>query len=70
MFNRFSEAVELALKEKALYAKETASDFHCLLYLSFLMAGRALREIKDSYALTKQHHKSPAKAGKIGRAHV
>ena len=64
MFNRFREAVELALKEKkALYTKETASDFHCLLYLSFIMAGRALREIKDSYALTKQHHKSLAEVG-------
>ena len=40
--------------------RETASDFHCLLYLSFLMAGRALREIKDSYAQIKLSRKCPA----------
>lgn len=48
--NAFGEAVEHALKEKKpLYTKETAVTFHCLLYLSFIMAGRALRAIKDSY---------------------
>jgi hypothetical protein len=49
-FDKFGKAVELALqKEKALYTKETALDFHCLLYLSFLMTGRALSKLQDSF---------------------
>lgn len=44
----FSEAVELALGQRnALYRKETAISFHLLLYLAFLMTGKALRNIKD-----------------------
>lgn len=47
-FNVFGEAVERTLKEKKpLYTKETALTFHYLLYFAFLMAGRALRGIKD-----------------------
>lgn len=51
-FNAFCEAASLALnreERKPLYTKKTALSFHCLLYLSFLMTGRALREIKDSH---------------------
>ena len=37
-FHAFGEAVDHALKHhKALYTKEIAEIFHCLLYLSFLM---------------------------------
>jgi hypothetical protein len=55
-FNAFCEAASLALNRKQpkpLYTKETALSFHCLLYLSFLMTGRALREIKDSHQTLK-----------------
>jgi hypothetical protein len=46
----FADSVELALnKKKAFYTKETALTFHYLIYLSFIMAGRALRRIKDCY---------------------
>ena len=48
-----------------MYTKETASDFHCLLYLSFLKAGRALREIKDSYAQIKPSCKCPAECADV-----
>ena len=49
-FDAFGEAVERTLTEqKTLYTKETALTFHCLLYLAFLMTGRALRAIKDSH---------------------
>jgi hypothetical protein len=50
-FTAFLNAADLSLKSeanKALYTKETALTFHHLLYFSFLMAGRALGEIKDS----------------------
>ena len=43
----FDEAVELALKErKAFYKRKTAAIFHCILYLSLLVVGRALAKIK------------------------
>jgi hypothetical protein len=50
MFKAFGDAVDLALSSrKAFYTKESGLSFHCLLYLSFLMVGRALSDIKDSH---------------------
>jgi hypothetical protein len=61
-FNAFSEAVELALKEKkAFYTEETAMTFHCIIYLSFLMTGRALRIIKDSHQALNLGTSKPTK---------
>jgi len=56
-FNEFSKAAELARKNEAvLYTKDTVLDFHCLLYLSFLMAGNALGDIKDAHLRLNNHN--------------
>jgi hypothetical protein len=53
-FKAFGEAVKLTLNQgKALYTNETAFSFHVLLYFSFLICGRELSEIRDSYQLLK-----------------
>jgi hypothetical protein len=49
-FSAFFSAVKLTLEgQKALYTQQTAWTFHFLLYLSFLIAGRAVSGIKDCY---------------------
>ena len=64
IFNAFGKAAELAVDQKmALYTKETALIFHYLLYLSFLMTGKALHEIGESHQLNS---KSPDYNKRVG----
>jgi hypothetical protein len=56
-FDAFSKAAELPSGVLKLYTKDTVLDFHCLLYFSFLMAGKALSLIKDARVQFNQKSK-------------
>lgn len=78
-FDAFGNAADLALgKKEALYTKENILVFHSFLYFSFLLAGRALRDIKDSqvvlcpikstsqrYATAADHYKKSIEAAEL-----
>jgi hypothetical protein len=56
-FNKLREAVRHAFEKndlKLLYTKETALEFHYLLYGVFLLAGQAIRTIKDHHTPLSQ----------------
>lgn len=56
-FHKLRKAVDTAKRENdlsKLYSAETSMDFHFLIYCAFLLAGRAIRQIKDNHVPLKR----------------